>query len=431
MAEPVGFFVETTIKEDNVKKLLNHSFPLGEPKKKVGYYLSGLLYKCSNEANVLIFHYEKTAQTCFIGWFLNHFQEGNTSPFYKLFPIISALKNTDSTDYAVVASTIDVFEVHEITSQGVKKLAPGKAPKEIINSIVAKLWSFSENNQSFPEQQKALRKRNYFYKNFKNYYKRYLAYQEEVQKPQKIGEATSGNPFHLFGKFYTYNNKVYDLGIMYEFFRSTERIIEIPHADPLTLRDEAGIIADKNFVFGYYLAPNSPPKDAKDSEGRIINNPDAIWEYRIEKDIDGGTFTYLGDRYDAIFHKDMQSVFLTNSCKRLKKIAGADAPSFVDIGFGYAKDKNHTFYNDTIIPINPDKHAINEYGFIYDEQNVFHREAKIPLDAKTFKVIQHEGEMYMGTFILSDKTRKYEYDSELRDDLGKKIVKKQEDNPCV
>ncbi len=74
-----------------------------------------------DEGNVLIFHYEKTTQKCFIGWFLNHFQEGNTAPFHKLFPIISALKNTDTKDYAVVASTIDIFEVHEITSQGVKK----------------------------------------------------------------------------------------------------------------------------------------------------------------------------------------------------------------------------------------------------------------------------------------------------------------------
>ncbi|MDV7105571.1 hypothetical protein R3X26_14280 [Vibrio sp. TH_r3] len=414
MAEPAGFFVEISIDEKSFKQLLNKSFSQGVPKKKVGYYLSALLYDCEHHENVLVVNYEKATETCFIAWMLDHFEAENTEVFYELFPIISNLKKPNTIDYAVIASTCDIFEIREITSRSVKKLTIDEYPKDKVHSILDKFWSFAESRSSFPKPDKALRKRNYLNNNFKNYFKRYVRYKEELQKPQRIAVASLQNPFHLFGDFYTYNGKVYDFGVMYEFTQKIEEpIIELPFADPFSLRNEAGIVADKNFVFGCYLTSGSLPQTTL--------NDQSIWEYRIETGIDGESFTYLGDPYEVIYYKDARSVYVFDNARDkldrkwvLNKIELADSLSFVHLDFCYGKDKNHTFYYDKTIAIDPNKHTINRHGFIYDDRNIFHYGNKICLDAPSFQVIEFENDTnpFIGRFILADKNGQYEYESE-------------------
>lgn len=432
MAEPAGFFIETTLDEGSVKKLLNHSFSQGEPMKKVGYYLSELLYECNDEDNVFIFHYEKSTQTCFIGWLLNHFQDRDTTLFCELFPILAALQQANTKGYAITASSCDVFAIHEISAQKVSELKLSSAHKALADSVINKFWSFQEKDGSWATPTKALSKRNYLYKNFKNYYKRYIQYREELLKPRRIAEATLLKPFHLCKDFYTFDGKVYDLGIMYEFDKTIETLIEIVGADPYTLREEAGIIADKNSVFRKHLADNSPPPYIEKAGGFSLVNPDAIWEYKIEEGIDGGSFKYLGDKYEVIYYRDKYSVYafsmgtgVPSVAWRLKRVEEADSSSFVYLDFCYGKDKNHTFYNDKIIPINPHRHTINKHGFIYDEQHIFHYGKKISLDASTFKVIEYESDTnpFMGTFILGDKNGKYEYKSDFNKECSEAELK--------
>lgn len=126
---------------------------------------------------------------------------------------------------------------------------------------------------------------------------------DNVEKPKKIALATKENPYFLFDNFYTYDNKVY------EFKTYTNQKIVVPEADPLTFRNVAGIKADKKHVFCNKLSSNSPPKSIT-VNGFSKNNPNAIWEWEIEKGVDGSSFNYIKERCDTIFWRDNHSVFI-------------------------------------------------------------------------------------------------------------------------
>lgn len=409
MAEPAGIFIEVDLDEGGVKKLLNQKFESVRFGKKLGYYFSELLHDGVNiSRSVFLFNYDKKEQKCFIAYLLNHFSENDISHFPNILETISILKNINTVNYAVIMTTFpEVLWGYEITSD-VNKLLPDNIPQGIVESLSDKFWSFSENND-FPEPQKALNKRNYFYKNFKNYYKKYLSYIEESLKPQKIAGATKEKPYHLFDKFYTYENKVF------EFRTYTNQIIELPKADPLSFRNVAHIKADKNYVFNLRLTSDSPTNNLPG--GR--NNPEAIWEWYIVEGIHGGSFEYIKEKWDTVYYRDKHSVFY-----KLKKIEEADRNSFEYLSFAFGRDQNHVFFRDKIIPIDTNNFKLHVNGFIYDTKNIFHYGNQVRLDAKTFKVIEckrgtNTGIVYSGikgepapvngTFVLEDKSGVYEY----------------------
>lgn len=412
MAESIGIFIEINIDEKDVKRLLNHKFEEAQFGNKLGYYFSELLYNTQREAgNVFIFNYDKKLQKCFIAYLINHFNEKDLSLFPKIFEIMSGLKIPDTIDYGIVASTYpEVLWAYKIMGNKVEKISSEKTPENIVVHLSEKFWSFSTNND-FPEPQKALNERNYFYKNFKNYYTKYLGYIEEIEKPSKIAKATKENPYHLFNEFYTYDLKVY------EHKSYTRQIIELPKADPLTLRSVAGIIADKNHAYICRLAAGSPP-NVVDHGKYTTNNPNSVWEWIIAEGVHGGSLTYVKEKWNTVYWKDKYAVFHS-----LKKVEDADVTSFVYLDFCFGKDKNHVFYLDKIIPIDVNNFILNKNGFIYDNENIFHYQHKIPLDAKSFKVLTYESEVnpFMGTFILEDKNGKYEYNILWKDKLIKPL----------
>ncbi len=421
MAESTGIFIEVDLDENVVKKLLNQKFENAPFGKKLGYYFSELLYdRNNNPEKVFIFHYDKKEQKCFIAYLMNYFNEVDISHFPKILEMMSTLKNTNTTNYAVVMTTFpEVLWGYKIT-KGVNRLLAENIPQDKVAFLSEKFWSFSENND-FPEPQKALKKRGYFYKSFKNYYKKYLAYVEESLKPQKIAKATKENPYHLFDEFYTYDYKVY------EFRTYTNQVIELPKADPLSFRNVAHVKADKNFVFKQKLAVNSPPKSIK--KGNFtVNNPKAIWEWHIVDGVHGGSFEYIKEKWDTIYYRDKDNIFYG-----LKKIA-ADRNTFEYLDFCFGRDKNHVFCYDSIIPIDTNSCELSKNGFICDQENIFHFDNQIPLDAKTFKVLEcikgtykgvgANGHPINGTFVLEDKYGKYEYNKDWEQEKIKLITNK-------
>lgn len=406
MAEPVGIFIEIDLDEKSVKKLLNQKFENAKFGNKLGYYFSELLFECNtNPANVFIFNYDKSSNKCFIAWLLNSFDASLMNPYNSILEIISSIKESHTTNYAMVASTYpEVHWAYEITNNNIKKINPGGLPENIKKDLSNKFWSFSSNND-FPEPKKALTKRNYYFKSFKNYYKKYLVFIEEQEKPKKIVLATKESPYNLFDKIYTFNNKVY------EFRTYTNQIIEIPSADPFTFRNVSGILADKNHVYLCQLTHNSPP-NIHPKYGKSANNPNAIWEYKIIDYIDGESFDYVKEKWDTVYWKDKNNAFIYNrDTKQLKKVNQADSTSFEYLDFCFAKDKNHVFFLDIIIPIDVNNYKLNKNGFIYDDNNIFHYENQITLNAPTFEVIKFESSAnpFIGSFILKDKNGTYEY----------------------
>ncbi len=403
MAEPAGIFIEVDIDEKGVKKLLNHKFEEVDFGKKLGYYFSELLYSCdTNPSNVFIFNYNSKTNKCFIAWLLSRFDPSDIALFDAIMPIISSVKNSDTIDYAMVATTYpEVLVAYQITNEKVRKIAADKMPVSVAEHLSNKLWSFSDNN-SFPEPKKALNKRNYHYKNFKNYYKKYLLHIEEVEKPGKISIATKDKPYHLFDKFYTYDNKVFQ-------FRSyTNQIIELPKADPLTLRNVSGMLVDKNFIFYDKLTSNSPPKSVDRQ-----NNSKAIWEWAIAASVDGDSFNYVKEKWDTVYWKDKDAVFIIRDHvpTKLKQV---DSETFEYLDFCFGKDKTHVYYRDTIIPIDVNNFELNKSGFISDDKHIFHYEHQIQLDPDTFNVLHYKSDVnpFIGPFILEDKNGKYEYKRE-------------------
>lgn len=405
MAEPTGILLKVQLEEKEVKKLLIQKYndiPFG---KKLGYYFSKLLYDTTIDApNVFLFNYDKKTNTLFIAWMLNHFEPKLLEPFQEILSKISTLKISTTTNYAIITSTYpEVLKAYQITTNNIKVKNPSSIPIEEIETLTNLFWSFSENNQ-FPEPNIALNKRNYFYKGFKNYYKKYLAYIEEQEKPKKIALATVDAPYHLFDKFYTYNNKVF------EFRTFTNQVIEILGADPLTFRNVSGIYADKNHVFIARLTSNSPPNtNPKTGRG---NNPNAIWEYYIVEGVDGASFTYVKEKWDTIYWKDNKMVYTYNRDKRiLAPLTGVDLKTFEYINFTYGKDKNKIYCYENALEIDPKNYLLDKYGFIKDNDNIYHFENKIQLDAHSFKVLKTEKtkQFAFPNYILEDKNGTYTY----------------------
>lgn len=421
MAEPAGIFMEIDLDEKSVKRLLNQKFEEAKFGKKLGYYFSELLFNSINKtASVFLFHYDKKQQKCFIAYLLNHFIANEIAHFPKILEIISRLKHKDTDDYAIVMTTFpDVLWGYKI-GETVNKILAANIPQNKVEQLSERFWSFSENG-NFPEAPKAFNKRNYFYKNFKNYYKKYLAYIEETLKPEKIAKATQEEPYHLLEDFYTYNNKVY------HFKNFNNQIIELPHADPLTFGSR-GYWADENYVFNLRLTPDSPTNRLPG--GR--NNPKAIWEWYIVEGIHGGSYEYIKERWDTVYFRDKDSVFYN-----LKKIVEADRDSFEYLDFCFGRDKNHVFYADKIIPIDTHNFVLNENGFLWDQKNIFHYNNQLPLDAQSFKVLDCKkgtyigvginGQPFTGTFVLEDKNGVYEYNKDWEGALIKLITSYKED----
>lgn len=405
MAEPAGIFIEASLTEKEVKSLLRYKFEDCEYGKKVGYYFSQLLYSCINyPKNVFIFNYDKKQQRLFIVWVLNYFNELEIQPFEKILEIITSIKSSEESNYAVVASIYpDIYKGYEIYKQELKVINKNVFPKETTNRLVSTFLNFAQDSAIF-EPKKALQKRNYFYKNFKNYYKKYSEHIKNTEKPQRIKNATKKEPYHLFKNFFSYDDKVF-CGWRQEDFK------EIIGADPLSFREINGsIVADKNFVF--YRKNTHPIKPSLIN--KHIGGARFFTHYVLIEGIDGDSFTYVKEKWDTVYWKDKNAVFIIDKkANDLKKVM-ADVNSFEYIGFAYGKDKKNVFYNDQIIAIDVNNFKLNKNGFIWDDLNIFSYSNKIPLDAKTFKIKKYDNDVnpFIGDFILEDKTGLYKYNGD-------------------
>lgn len=414
MAEPTGIFIDVEIEEVDLKRLLNQKFEKVKFGNKLGYYFSELLYRSyiDESDSIFIFNYDKKSKYCFIAFLVNHFSDVDISLFPKILETISSFKKCDSSNYAIVASTFpDLFNAYLLDCNQLKEQSPDSFSKDIVKHIMNKFYSFMQN-QCFLNPQIALNRQNYFYKNFKNYFKKYIAFMEEIEKPKKIAKATKENPYFLFDDLYTYNKSV---------FYKDKTFIEIPGADPFSLREIGPqIVADKTNVFIKRIAPNSPSP----SRTNIL---ELIWEYQIIKGIDGKSFKPLKHKFETTYWMDKYAIYhgKTSGGVELIKMVQADRESFEELNFGYGKDKNHIFFCEKIIPISVEHFSLNNNGFIYDDKNIFHYQYQIPLDAKTFKVVEYESEQnpFMGTFILEDKSGQYEYNQIWKDEIIKLITK--------
>lgn len=227
-----------------------------------------------------------------------------------------------------------------------------------------------------------------------------------MDKTEQIVRATLEKPYLLFDNYYTYDNKVFEIG------SNKEQTIEITKADPLTFRKEGSVFADKKHVFS--KRPGNTSKFNFSNKNIILRILNTVWEYIILEGIEGQSFSYIHENKHAKYCKDIHHIYIESrhlGYSTFKKLETADVNSFECLDFFYAKDKNHVFFKDKIIDINPKNCRINKNRFIWDDEQVYHYDAKLPLDAKSFKVISYESDVnpYLGKIILSDKNGQYEF----------------------
>lgn len=117
-----------------------------------------------------------------------------------------------------------------------------------------------------------------------------------------------------------------------------------PDADPLTFRFSAGFYADRSHVWLMRLAEDSPPASIE-VDGRLINNPDAIWRYDIMPDADGGAFTWLDDRWDTFYWTDKRRIYAMDRKNGLVPLPGVSASQFKLFGQCFGLHGDQVFFS--------------------------------------------------------------------------------------
>nr|WP_294785283.1 DKNYY domain-containing protein [uncultured Flavobacterium sp.] len=416
MADPVGIILKVKIEQQALQRFLNSKQPEKEnltgftedfqeyetiKNEKVSHFFAKLLYESNDSNNIFLFHYDESQTTLFFAFILNY---DYTAYLNALLSIIKhmGLFTEKNTVLLMSPTSGDLYKQYNLESNSLE--SSKTISKEVIEDYQDTFWSFYDKKlESFPEPEKAIRKRNYFYKPIITAYKKYVAYIEEQLKPQKIKAATKEQPFELadpFSGFCSYDGKVFRRGYYNSKHYSEEpdrRMVEYElfGADPYTFRlITEDLYADKNHLY----------------------QQTDKWFYDIFRvfipvtGIDGATFTYIGNKYEHSYCKDKNHIYYD-----LKAIS-ADPKTFKDLNFGFGKDKEHVFFRGEIIPINTSECSIDKHGFIRDNINIFHYETKVPLDGATFKVLEWESDVnpFIGTFILEDKNGRYEFTSATR-----------------
>ncbi|MWP46453.1 DKNYY domain-containing protein [Gilliamella sp. Pas-s27] len=360
--------------------------------KSIAYFYASLLYDLKNsdpDSDVILFNYDANKQRVFIAVIFDQ----DIFPTYEKIMLsmlsqLASYKDIESNDTALFISpwTRDFYSAYHLDKNTLHKIDEFEVSQTIIDEYIENFFSFMEK-EFFPPIGKALRKKNYYYKPIRNAFNRYCKEQEEIIRPYKISQATKDNPLPLLGHFYTFNNKVYEK-------KKDDDYMELVGADPVTLREVSmlsDLFADKNHVYlGYYG-----------------------WNYQRIEGIDGSTFTKCGTG-EPIYWKDKNYVYLDRVTeeKTLIRLDNVDVKSFITTNeFGFAKDKNHIYFQGEILPLNVKLARLTMYGFAFDDNVVYYYSHPVALDGKTFKVLRYQS-LFSGPFIVSDKNGLYHYDTD-------------------
>jgi hypothetical protein len=135
------------------------------------------------------------------------------------------------------------------------------------------------------------------------------------------------------------------------------------------------------------LAENSPPAQIT-TGNRVINNPEAIWEYRIIPDVDGAAFNWFDSRWDTMFWTDKRCIYAEDD-GGLVPLPDVHAPEFKMFGQCFGTDGKAVFCHAKRLPLNPERLQTESY-FIWDDRRVFMTYKEVPLSGKDFRILGHK-----------------------------------------
>jgi hypothetical protein len=381
MSEPAGILLEAPISEVKLTALFRRKVSYDAGKASLGHILSTMLDRGDSRGDVLIVNFDPQTERLFLAWILNHY---DTELISLIWPVLDALASQighSTVAHGCVASiSLECIQSLRIQNGTLNRGHAHLISSQELTDLFSRLWSFSSKGQ-FPDALNSMHKRNYQCKAFKSAWKKYLKWKTEKERPARIAAASVLNPYNLVGNVWCWDGKVVDRDPY------TKRDIILPDADPVTFRmDPSGFYADKNYVWQRCLAEDSPPRHIRTSRG-TINNPDAIWEYRIIEGAIGEDFTWFDDRYDTCFWTDLRRIYAVDKDPLvLHPLPDIDAKKFRMYGQCFGTDGIVVFFNTFKLPLCID--ALNTDGlFIWDNKKVFYGDFQLPLDGGSFRIL--------------------------------------------
>jgi hypothetical protein len=383
MAEAAGILLRAYITEAELAAFFRRQVDYGEGRASVGHVLSALLDRDEFGCDILIVHHDPDYDRLFLAWIVNRLGEDDLE---LIWPVLEALaKHLYPTVPAkgAVASILPKCFESLLIQNGNVVLGPAElVSQKELRSLSDQLWSFARNGE-FPDPARAMRRRNYHCKPFRQAWKAYRKWRDEVDRPARIAAATEAEPYRLVHRVYCWDGKVVERDDF------TGRDIPFPEADPLTFRSAGGFYADKNHVWVRRLAENSPPLTVETPDG-IVNNRAAIWEYRILPGIAGADFTWFDSRWDTTLWTDKRRIY-TWSDRKLVALPDVVASEFRTYGQCFGTDGKAVFCGARKLPLNVERMR-TEGGFVWDDEKVFIAGTELPLHGKTFRILGEKRE---------------------------------------
>ena len=379
MAEPAGVLVEAELGEAALKKLMSRKVPQDGDQVRVGHLLCDLLFNGDDNGDILILHHDPATGRMFLAWVLNHYSVEAISPIWPVLDRLAEVMVPDATAQGVVVSTLGhPAERIGIDSGQITRRPAQTSDAALAQRLTERLWSFARKGQ-FADAAGSMRRQTVQCKPFRTAWTRYVAWQQEQARPARIAAATPDDPFWLYPDFATAGGEVWH----WDGFRKKRTVIQ--GADPVSFRKVGDVFADHRHVWVHRLAAGSPPASIPTGGGGTRANPQAVWEYAPVPDVDGGSFTWLFDRWDTIFYRDATRVYAMEDTG-LVPLPGVSAAAFRAFGQCFGTDGVQIWSGSHAIPLDP-RQTQHDGTFLWDGTRVFRGHRELPLNAAGFRVL--------------------------------------------
>jgi hypothetical protein len=380
MAEPAGVLLQAEMGEAALGTAMSHKVSHGSDQVGIGHLLCDLLLRGDADGGIVILHHDPATDRLFLAWVLNHYSVEAIAPIWPVLDRLAEVLAPGAVAEGVLVSPLRrPWERIGIDGAQLTRRPAESADAALAQRLSDRLWSFARKGQ-FPDASASMRARTVQCAPFRKAWKRYVAWQEEQERPALIRAATPDDPFWLYPDFAAAGNEVW----RWDSFRMKRSVV--PGADPASFRKVGDVVADHRQVWVHRLAANSPPASIPTGGGGTRANPDAVWEYAEVPGVDGGSLTWLFNRWDTIFYRDTDRVYAMMDGVGLVALPGVSPAAFRAFGDSFGTDGVQIWSGPHPVPLDPRKTRLDGF-FLCDDAHVFLSHHRLPLDGAGFRVL--------------------------------------------
>ncbi|WP_430463964.1 hypothetical protein [Tabrizicola sp.] len=380
MSEPAGVLLQAGIGEAALAAVLTQKVSHGGDQVEIGHLLCDLLFRGDADGDILILNHDPATDLLFLGWVLNHYSAEPIAPIWPVLDRLAKGMGPGAKAEGVLVSTFGrPWEKIGIDGARLTRRAAENVDAGLAQRLSDRLWSFARKGQ-FPDAAASMRARKVQCKPFRTAWTRYTAWQAEKERPFRIRAATPDDPFWLYPDFAAAGDEVWE----WKSYTKTRTVI--PGADPASFRKVGDVFVDHRQVWVHRLAAGSPPATVPTGKGGTRANPDAVWEYAVVPGADGGSLTWLFNRWDTIFYRDADRVYAMERGVGLVALPGVSPTAFRPFGDSFGTDGMRIWSGRHPLPLDLRKTRRDGF-FLWDDAHVFLAHHRLPLEAAGFRVL--------------------------------------------